>query len=309
MAKHLLVTVFIFSFFGFCGACYGVYLRFKSNAKARADVDLENAQAKAKLESLEWAQHEALHGGKGREGEKKLIQTVERIMESLDVIWATNETLGVPNAILLPDGNDPFSKELDFVLLCNFGLFVFEVKDWNGTWRESDDPKFIETVRPNGEVEKRPAPLYKTQRKLATLMRKLGRNIPCEALVVFTDDASNLSAKLPAQYMHIKELNYYFRAKRDDCTVFTDVVKNMSALYDCFDLNDMALHNHMLRLTPSNDLIKGYQERNAEVTKLRKRPHLGYPEPAKYGFLLRFIIACAVINFVSHALGKLEYFR
>ena len=309
MAKHILLTIFIASFFAFCGCCYGMYWRFKSNAKARADVDAENAQVKVRIESLEWAQNEALYGGKGREGEKKLAQTVERIMESLGVIWTTNEVLEIPYAILLPDGNDPFSKEIDFVLLCDLGLFVFEVKDWNGTWRESDDPKFIETVRPNGEVDKRPAPLYKTQRKLATLIQRFGRHVPCEALVVFTDDASSLSAKLPAQYMHISELSYYFRAKRDERKTVTDVVGNISALENCFDPDSMAMHSHMLRLTPSNDLIKGYQDRHAELSKLKKRPHLGYPEPGKYGFWVKAMILCIVINYISHALATIAYFR
>lgn len=230
-------------------------------------------------------------------------------IQHLGVTWITNEAMGIPNAILLPDANDPFSKEFDLVLLCDLGLFVFEVKDWHGTWRESSDPKYIETVRSNGEVERRLAPLYKTQRKLAALNRKFGRNVPSEALVVFTDEASSLSAKLPAQYMHISELSYYFRAKRDDCKVFTDVKAYIRALDECFDQDEMALHNHMLRLTPSNDMIKGYQDRDAELTKLRKRPHLGYPEPGKYGFWVKAMIACMAVIYISHALGKVEYFR
>ena len=286
-----------------------MYWQFKQNAKARAAVDAENAFAKTKIESLEWAQNEALYGGKGREGEIKVAQAVDRVMESLGVTWITNEAMGIPNAILLPDVNDPFSKEFDLVLLCDLGLFVFEVKDWHGTWRESSDPKYIETVRSNGEVERRLAPLYKTQRKLAALNRKFGRNVPSEALVVFTDEASSLSAKLPAQYMHISELSYYFRAKRDDCKTFTDVMKNSMALDSCFDQDNMALHSHMLRLTPSNDMIKGYQERHSQLTELRKRPHLGYPEPRKYGFWIKAMIACMAVIYISHALGKFDYFR
>ncbi len=109
--------------------------------------------------------------------------------------------------------------------------------------------------------------------------------------------------------MHISELSYYFRAKRDDCKTFTDVLKNSMALDSCFDQDNMALHSHMMRLTPSNDMVKGYQERHALLTKLKVRPHLGYPEPGKYGFWVKAMIACVAINYVAHALGKFEYFQ
>lgn len=309
MAQHILLTIFIAGFFTFCGACYGLYWQFNRNAKARADVDAENALTEAQIESLEWAQNEALYGSKGRVGEEKLADAVFQIMGSLGVTWSTNENMGIPNAILLPDDKDPFSKEFDLVLLCDLGLYVFEVKDWHGTWRESSDPKFIETTRPNGEVDRRIAPLYKTQRKLAALKRKFGRNIPYEALVVFTDNASSLSAMLPAQYMHISELSYYFRAKRDACKTMTDIEAHILPLKSCFDQDKQALHNHMLRLTPSNDMIKGYQERHKALAMLKQRPHLGYPEPGKYSFWVKTMLVGMSVVYLSHALGKIAYFR
>lgn len=287
----------------FFGACYGLYWQIKRNAKDRAEVDAENAGNKRLIDSLDAAQHEALNGGKGREGELKLALAVDRVMENMSLGWSSNTMMGFPNAILLPEGNDPYSKELDFVLLCDLGIFAFEVKDWHGTWQQSDDPKFIETMRGNSEIDKRPAPLPKIQSKLALLMRKLGYTVPCEALVVFTDPASSLSAHLPAQYMHINELDYYFRFKRDNTHAVTDVTAVLADLKKCFDTDPNAMHMHMLRLSPSNDLIKGYHERDKQLTALKKRPHLGYPEPRKYGPWIKAALVFFLLSFAAQWFG------
>jgi Nuclease-related domain len=287
MKENILASLFTLTFFSFLGSCYGIYLQYKRNIQDRASVDAENAFRNAKLESLQLAQHETLYGGKGREGEKRVAAAVDQLMGNLGAKWCTNESMEFPNAILLPEGDDPFSKELDLVLLCDFGLFVFEIKDWHGTWQQSDDPMFIETVRGNGELDKRPAPLLKTQKKLALLKRKFGHEVPSEALVIFTDPASSLSAKLPEQYMHLNELGHYFRAKRDNSKANVDAFALMSDLENCFDGQNTALHMQMMRLSPSNELIKGYQVRDRQIAELKSMPRLGYPEKESMVFVSR----------------------
>ena len=92
-----------------------------------------------------------------------------------------------------------YSKEIDLILVSEIVIFVIEIKNWQGAWSsQAEDSRYLQCKRTNNQIHSRPAPLYKTQGKLAQLLQKSGLEyVPAESLVVFTHPLASLEPYLP----------------------------------------------------------------------------------------------------------------
>ena len=257
-----------------------------------ASIAAENASNAATLSSLKAANHNILNDEKGKQGEDAVYAAVTHICDALGLDCITNRELKCPNAILLPQGTDTFSKEIDLVLVSNLGVYVFEVKNWHGGWsQKSGESHLLQCNRINNQVESRPAPLAKTQRKLEQLLKQSGLgDVPAESLVVFTNPQGSLDPNLSTNYLHISELSYFFRTKFACMTERNeryDIQGLFESIWDCLDRSPHAMHNHMMRLSPFTDNIKTYQTNHKNIVALEKQPVLEFKlkRPLKFWVL------------------------
>lgn len=244
-------------------------------------VETRNTNRIAALESLKSANHKILHDGKGQQGEDAVYTAILRISKALDIEAVTNRELHRPHAILRPRGEDAFSKEIDLILVSEIGIFVFEVKNWQGHWSpQADDPHYLQCKRDNNQIESRPAPLAKTQGKLAQLLRQSGlEDVPAASLVVFTHPLASLDPHLPTNYLHIDELLYFFRTKQAVMRQRQerwDVQSLFESMWSCLDGSPDAMHQHMMRLSPNTDNLKEYQANHHRIVSLEKLPVLTF---------------------------------
>ena len=253
--------------------------RFYQTHVDQQSVNAKNAHRAATLNSLKLANHRILNDGKGQQGEDAVHAAVMRICGDLGIEAVTNRELHLPHAILLPQGEDRYSKEIDLVLITDIGIFVMEAKNWQGTWSpQTDDSRYLQCKRPNNHIDSRPAPLYKTQGKLAQLLQQSGlKDVPAASLVVFTHPQASLNPHLPPNYLHINELEYYFRTKQAEMRERQEswgVQGLFECVWNCLDGSPDALHKHMMRLSPASDSLKTYQANHHRMVALEKSPVL-----------------------------------
>jgi Nuclease-related domain len=265
-----------------------------NNAEIKKILNV-NASRKTEADLLRAANHKILHSEKGKKGEDAVHHAVLSIFQSLNIECISNRQFSGPHAILLPTGNHKYSKEIDLLIASEIGVFVIEVKDWQGIWAAKDDqPHLLSKVSSKSSSSSshhpsndRPAPLLKTQNKLKDLLNRANlTNVHAEALVIFTDSEGNVDVQLPPNYLHLNELTYYFRQK---AASFFDANENeckgkAQSGYDAYDLAEQirrcldsspnALHNHMMRLSPSSESLKTYQSNNRRLVELESQPIL-----------------------------------
>ena len=247
-----------------------------------------------------------LNTGKGKLGEDAVHQKVLSIFQLLGIACATNREFGIPNAILLPAGNDKFSKEIDLVVVSEIGIFVIEVKDWRGEWayQTNDQQTLVQINHASSAVNTRPSPMFKTENKLNTLlMRSAIGDIPSEALVVFTDPNCNGHPQLPTNFLHISELCYYFRNKLSVLESSRHVRYGVDSLVNrvkpSLDGSAYALHDHMMRLSPTTPSLQAYQSNHHQIRALetkapmqisQQRPFTYWAGNAAFFTLLAFAV-------------------
>ena len=314
------------SLFILVGLCLLMLLAhiISNNSEAKKILDANTAR-KTEIDSLRTANHKILHSGKGKQGEDAVHKAVLSIFQSLNIECISNRQLSCPHAILLPIGNDKYSKEIDLLIASDIGVFVFEVKDWRGLWAAKDDqPHLLSKVSSKSSSNSshllssqhpshdRPAPLLKTQNKLKDLLNRANlTNVHSEALVVFTDNDGNVDAQLPPNYLHINELTYYFRQQ---AAAFFDAIENEGEVeakggYDAYDLAEQirrcldnspnALHNHMMRLSPSSESLQTYQSNHKRLVELEAMPTLVHQSDRPFGYWisnLLFFMSLAGVN-------------
>lgn len=273
---------------------YQAYSNYKS-------VNALNTTRSVNLKSLRTANHTILHSSKGQQGEDAVHAAVKQICSDLNISYVTNRELKLPNAILLPQGPDVYSKEIDLVVLSEIG--VFEAKNWQGEWSsDSEDHRQLQCIRSQGNTDKRPAPLYKTQRKLEHLLQisKADTDIFTEAVVVFTNPQSRLDPKLPTNYLHISELAYYFRTKLAEAQGRGErwsVQELTSRFWACFDRSPNALHDHMMRLSESSESIKAYHANHQRIVTLEQQPVLTFQMDSKIKFMSIHVTVYSFLTF------------
>ena len=285
-------------FFAVCA----VFQNYASDKSAKE----QNAARRATLSNLKATNHAILNDSRGQQGETAVYAAVSRICTELGLSWATNRELNRPHAILLPEGDDVYSKEIDLVLVSGLGVYTFEVKNWQGQWaQQPEDHRNLQCVRANRQVEIRPAPLAKTERKLCQLIDRSDIDeVPIDAIVVFTHPQGRLDPHLPTNYLHISELEYFFRTRLADIKSegkkwvaenWYDRIKNS------LDDSPYALHNHFMRLSPTTDSIKTYQSNHGRILALEQQADIHVERHAA----LPFFGTCAVIyGVLAYIVGK-----
>jgi Nuclease-related domain len=272
-------------FLGFFGLFLTAYVYAKHrNETVKAAVDCENSKAAKSLADLEFENRETLSGGKGKAGEDALYLAVTSACNFMSLRFSTNRTMGFTDAVILPSGTDTYSKEIDLLLITDFGVFVFEAKHWSGILGFSESKSDTLTIhRRDGSYEDREDPMRKTQGKAMSLCEDIGENTNVYSLIVMTDSKGLVKASMPADYLHITEIEYFLRLCRDG------KVGNIKPKYEKFDeiVNSIARkldpspdakHNHMMRLSPTSDNIKTYQNNHQQILHYRKRIPLEYPK-------------------------------
>jgi Nuclease-related domain len=271
-----------------------------------------NAARKAEIDSLRAENHKILNDGKGKLGEDAVHCAVLSIFQTLNIHCVTNRELHCPHAILLPTGGDKYSKEIDLLVVSEIGVFVIEVKDWRGLWiAKEDQPQLLSKVSSSqSQSNDRPAPLYKTKNKLKEILNRAKlTNLHAQALVVFTDSEGNVHAQLPPNYLHISELAYYFRQKAAAFyeTAVAEGMYDTSFLAErilpCLDTSPNALHEHMMRLSPTSDSLKSYQSNHRHLVELQNTPVLTHQTDRPFGYWVSNMLFFMSLAAVSHALS------
>jgi hypothetical protein len=157
----------------------------------------------------------------------------------------------------------------------------------------------------------RPAPLSKTQNKLKDLLSRAKlTDIHAEALVVFTDSEGNVHARLPPNYLHISELAYYFRQQA--ASFFETIDNEGKRAYDAYDLAEQirpcldnspnALHDHMMRLSPTSDSLETYQSNHRRLVKLESLPESVHQLDRPFGYWISNMLFFMGLAAVTQAL-------
>lgn len=275
-----------------------------------------NTTKKAEIDSLRVENHQILNSGKGKQGEDAVHQAVLSIFQSLNIACMTNRELDCPQAILLPTGDDKYSKEIDLLVVSEIGVFVIEVKDWRGLWASKENQPHLLTKISSNMSDQTPsndrtAPLQKTQNKLKEILNRAKlTKLNAQALVVFTDTHGNVHAQLPPNYLHISELAYYFRQQ---AAAFFDAIENEAeggydiaylaeTILPCLDRSPDALHQHMMRLSPSSDSLQTYQNNHKRLVKLENQPHVTHQSARPFGYWVSNMLFFMSLAAVSQAL-------
>ena len=287
-----------------------------NNHEAKEIIDA-NVVRKTEIEVLRAENHKLLHSGKGKQGEDAVHRAVLSIFQSLNIRCVTNRELHCPQAILLPKGDDKYSKEIDLLVVSEIGVFVVEVKDWRGLWTAKEDqPQLLtkvsgRTISQNQSSE-RPAPLSKTKNKLKEVLNRAQlSNLNAEALVVFTDTQGNVHAQLPPNYLHLSELAYYFRQQ---ATAFFETIENegeggydvsylAEQILTCLDASPNAFHKHMMRLSPSSDSLQTYQRNHRRLVELEATHVLTHQSNRPFGYWVSNMLFFMSLAAASQALS------
>lgn len=264
------------------GACALVSLAlFRLNRQRSAAAVQANRAVQARLNDLICANAQTLR--QGSEGEAAVEQAVVSILTDMGVPFWLPRHNGVENSVLLPTAPGRLSREIDCLVVCPFGVYVIEVKHWALQIGAHEDPSKLKVQRPSGQSESaRSAPLYKTISKARELCLNLPRDLPWRALVVFSNPAGSLDAKLAADYVSIADLRHFFRQERDRAQKVFSPVEIGERLLGKFDRRVDAKHRHMMALPAlgkdghENADIARYQRNDREIKQLQSKPAASY---------------------------------
>lgn len=289
---------------------------FVNNHEVKEILDA-NATRKAEIELLRSENHKILNSGKGVQGENAVYNAVLSIFQSLNLQCVTNRELHCTHAILLPTGDDKYSKEIDLLVVSEIGVFVVKVKDWRGLWATKEDqPHLLTKVSGNNSSQNqsndRPAPLLKTQNKLKELLNRAKlTNLNAQALVVFADTEGNVNAQLPPNYLHISELAFYFRQQA--AAYFEAIENEGEGGYDvsylaeqippCLDDTPNAMHKHMMRLSPTSNTLQTYQSNHRRQIELEALPVLTHESNHPFGYWASNLLLFMSLAVVTQALS------
>lgn len=240
-------------------------------ARAERKMNTDNGKDDADLNALQSAQKERLKGGKGYQGELNLIKEVTRTLDLMGIKYHTHLSQGFEDAVILPKGRDPYSKEIDLLLVCEFGVYVFEAKDWYGLTSRSGERGKITVSQKMGASEDRNDPLPKTISKMELLGSNLSINTYCKAVVVITDRDGIVHPQLNTSYLHLNEVSYFLRIERENSRKPVDLDFISREVFGQLDISPTAKHDHMMRLSPDEGNVKIYQDCQAKIDLLKDR--------------------------------------
>lgn len=275
----------------------------RSNNKSDIQIVAEENQAAAqKLASLQKKNAFIRAGSEGRKGEDLLRERVTHILTELAVKFCTQLHPDRSDAVLLPRGNSIYSKEIDLLLVTEFGVYMFEVKNWTGAWSRSSQTGQLDVTYPNGTTGRREDPLSKTRGKLNDIRERLSGHTVSKAIVVNTSSSGSFDKKLSSEYLHADDLAYFFRSERDRNPVIANFTALRWDVLSQLDGSPNAKHDHLMRLSPDTDNVREYQQKHELIQQLIRRPQLANPAPR----ILRGWVVCALLSFscayVAHTL-------
>ena len=262
----------------------------------KSDIQIvteENLAAAQKLATLQKSNAFIRAGGVGKKGEDLLRERVTSILTELGVKFCTQLHPDRSDAVLLPRGNSSYSKEIDLLLVTEFGVYMFEVKNWAGAWSRSSKAGQLEVTYPNGMTGRREDPLSKTLGKLNDIREKLSGHPVSKAIVVNTSSSGSFDKKLSSEYLHADDLAYFFRSERDRNPVIANFTALRWDVLSQLDGSANAKHDHLMRLSPDTENVREYQLNHERIQQLIRRPKLAYPAPR----ILRGWVVCALLSF------------
>ena len=281
-------------------------------ARGERKMNTDSDKAAADLGALQIAQNERLKGGKGYQGELNLIKEVTRTLDLMGIKYHTHLSQGFEDAVILPKGRDPHSKEIDLLLVCEFGVYLFEAKDWYGLTSRSGEIGKITVTHKIGESQDRDDPLPGTLSKMKLLGNNLSINTRCKAVVVITDKDGIVHPHLDTGYLHISEIPYFLRAERDHFSRTVDMAVICDEVFGQLDTSPTAKHDHMMRLSPDKGNVKVYQDSHAAIEQKKEKVDLiklpeGKPVRWFVSAVLAFLFAGVTIAAAQRASGpKIE---
>lgn len=236
-------------------------------------IFLMNRRRGNRLDRLLAQNAELLRGGaSGAAGEDAVRDCVTRILTAMKVAFWLPSSDGFKDVVLPPTAPGQYSRELDFLVVCEFGIYVFEVKHWPGRIGRHDN-NTLEISYESGSANQRPDPLKKTVSKARELCHDLPGNAPWRALVVFSHHNSTLAIEMPEEYVLLRDLHYFFRLERDRAATHALNPAEISAtLLSRIDQRPDAKHWHLMALPPNNADIAEYQKNDREISVLKAGP-------------------------------------
>lgn len=194
---------------------------------------------------------------KGEAGEIIAEQAVEKVLRSIGTWFTTNKAQGFESAVLLPTGKGTYSSELDILLATTFGVYVIEVKNWPGRWSGGSDGMLHVDYGDGSRHDPRKDPLKKTVGKLQRIMKNVPMNIVGKGIVINTDPQGSFDHNLGANYIHVRDLENFFRHEYSQNDVFDDKA-SIDALersvFKGLDGSPTAKHDHLMRHPPEGDV-------------------------------------------------------
>jgi hypothetical protein len=193
---------------------------------------------------------------KGEAGEVIAEQAVEKVLRSIGTWFTTNKAQGFESAVLLPTGKGTYSSELDMLLATTFGVYVIEVKNWPGRWSRGSDGMLHVDYGDGSRHAPRKDPLKKTVGKLQRIMRNVPMNIAGKGIVINTDPQGSFDHNLGANYIHVRDLENFFRHEYSQNDVFDDkasIDALEKSVFKGLDGSPTAKHDHMMRHPPEGD--------------------------------------------------------
>ena len=123
--------------------------------------------------------------------------------------------------IPLPDGRRVKTAELDSLVVCEAGVFVFEVKGWAKTFVERIELAGMEKKQwvlrsPNGQSFNVCDPVAQGVEKMIELRKQLPAEVMSQNYVLFTGEEVTLCGHLPSSTLTLEDLPYMARMIRSN---------------------------------------------------------------------------------------------
>lgn len=179
------------------------------------------------------------------------------------------------------------TTELDVVLLCPSGIFVFESKNYSGWIFGSEDENMWTQTLPkgNGGVHKESFfnPIIQNKVHVENMKRIVGRNVPVYSIVVFSDRCTLKKMKIRSEDVHVIQLRDLVRTMRKirgrtpNALKAEDIKVLYNKLYPSSQVSDKVKAQHILDIESSSkntaddrNIVKSAMKTNTMVC-----PHCG----------------------------------
>lgn len=196
-------------------------------------------------------------GKKGEDAVNAVIASLRNKMDfiSLDKTWMPSDD-GISD-IVIDNGPNNASQEIDSLLVTEKNVFIIEVKDWKGDISFKNGINYFDGVeRKSPEIQTKPKveKLFRTinfdQKDISDKYKSVSETeiVP---IYVFTHKDSTLDPNLPFNYVSLAALPSFFAVYRDTISKSStsNIKLTISKIKEILDLSPDAKSNHMLKLS------------------------------------------------------------